>query len=115
MKRRPLVLVILLPFFSLGFLDAFALCFFHNALDAPELAPAYATIRCLDSAEQPFLSVASPAQKRIPLAGLEKGTRGFHPEALSREAVRYGALTENRRAFHPPCLPIYQFDTVYRI
>ena len=115
MKRRPLVLVILLPFFSLGFLDAFALCFFHNALDAKELAPAYTTISCPDSAEQPFLSVASPAQKRIPLAGLERGTGNSHPEALSREAVRYGALTENRRAFHSPFLPIYQFDTVYRI
>jgi hypothetical protein len=115
MKRRPLVLVILFLFFSLGLLDAFALCFFHNALDAKELAPAYATIRCLDSAEHPCLSVASPALKRIPLAGLERGTGNSHPEALSREAVRYGALTENRRAFHSPSLPIYQFDTVYRI
>ena len=102
-------------FFSLGLLDAFALCFFHNALDATELAPAYATIHCPDSAEQLFLSVASPAQKRIPLARLGRGTGNSHPEALTREAVRYGALTENRRAFHPPSLPIYQFDTVYRI
>ena len=115
MKRRPLVFIALFLFFSFGLLDTLAQCFFHSALDAKGLAPAYATIHCLDSAKQPFLSVASPVQKRIPLAGLERGGGNSHPEALSREAVRYGALTENRRAFHSPSLPIYQFDTVYRI
>jgi len=115
MKRRSLVLVVLFLFFSFGLLDALALCFFHNALDAKELAPAYATIRCLESAEQPFLSVASLALKRISLAGLERRAGGSHLEALSGEASRYSALTENRRDFHPPSLPIYQFDTVYHI